>query len=131
MSLSGRRPIYSRGARVALLALVVALGSAPAAEARSAYCSPTGDWCTEVLKRDGRVYLRLATFSFRGTVRVCVTPPRGDRTCRRSRLRRNRENVHVSSVRWDRRFPTRGRGTYRVRWYYDGNRLGPALSFRR
>ena len=120
------RRLFSLPAVVCLLVLA----SAPAAQAASSYCSPSGDYCTQVKKKDGRVYLRLGTFSFRGWVRVCVRDPRGRRVCRASRLR-SRRGLYRSSILWNRRYPGGGRGVYRVRWYWEGNRLGPALTFRR
>ena len=120
-----RRPVLA-----VLSAAALALCAPLAAEARTSYCSPTGDYCTQVKKKDGRVYLRLATFSFRGWVRVCVRDPRDWRTCRVSRLRK-RGGLYRSSILWNRRYPNAGRGSYRVRWYWQGNRLGPALTFRR
>jgi hypothetical protein len=117
-------------ATLAVTALCLAV-FALAAEARSSYCSRTGDYCTQVKRKSGRVYLGLSTFSFRGRYRLCVTTPVRERTCRVARLRRGAHGIYSSTVRWSKRFPKAGRGSYRVRWYYGGSQLGPALSFRR
>ena len=113
---------------VALTAAVV--GPVSSATARSAYCSPTGDYCTSIVKRGGVVNLRIGTqAAYFRRYRLCVSPPTGRRTCRTFRLRRDRR-IYGSTVRWSRYFPNRGRGTYRVAWYAQ-TRLGPALDFRR
>ena len=118
--------------RLAPLAfLLLALAAPGAAQARSSYCSPTGDYCTSVTERGGDYLLRLATFSFRGPVRVCVEPPRGSGECRRFAIRKGKAGIYVSSVRWGEHFPDRGSGTYRVRWQKFGSTLGPALTFKR
>ena len=102
----------------------------PASRGGSAHCSPTGDYCTKVERRDGRVLLRIDTFSFRAYT-LCVTPPRGRGSCRNFTLRRDRHGVYRSAVRWSRYFPNRGAGAYAVRWKVEGTRIGPVLSFRR
>ena len=114
-----------------LLLATLALALPAAASARDSYCSPTGDYCTSVTPRGGGYLLRLATFSFRGPVRVCVEPPRGSGTCKRFQIVKGKAGIYVSSVRWGRHFPDRGSGTYRVRWQKFGSTLGPALSFKR
>jgi hypothetical protein len=117
--------------RVAILAVALLLLSAATAEARSSYCSPTGDYCTSVQKKRGDVLLRVATFSFRGSVRLCVRAPDGTATCKRFRLLRGRAGIYASTKGWKRHFPDKGHGVYRVRWQAGGANLGPRLSFRR
>ena len=117
--------------RIAILAIAVSLLPAATAEARSSYCSPTGDLCTSVQKKRGDVLLRVATFSFRGSVRLCVRGPDGAATCKRFRLLEGRSGIYASTKGWKRHFPDRGRGVYRVRWQVAGANLGPRLSFRR
>ncbi len=117
--------------RAAILVLALSFVPAVTAEARSSFCSETGDYCTSVQKKRGDVLLRVATFSFRGSVRVCVRAPDGTATCKRFRLLATRSGIHASSKGWKRHFPDRGRGLYRVRWQVAGANLGPRLSFRR
>lgn len=117
--------------RVAILALVLSIVPAATAQARSSFCSETGDYCTSVQKKRGDVLLRVATFSFRGSVRLCVRAPDGVATCKRFRLLEGRAGVYASTKGWKRHFPDRGRGVYRVRWQVAGVNLGPRLSFRR
>jgi hypothetical protein len=114
-----------------LTTLIGAAGPAPPAQARQAYCSPTGDYCTFAVLDEGRRTLGVRTFSFRGRVSICVDPPRGRVTCVRKPLRRDGLGVWEASAVWSRSFPNRGRGVYRVRIYspFD-TRLGPLLSFR-
>ena len=101
------------------------------AGAASSYCSPTGDYCTQIFKRDGHRHFALRTFSHRGQVKFCVAGPNGNKTCRNRRLRKSGNGIYVARIRWDTNFPKAGRGTYRVRVYWEGYRLGPALTFRR
>jgi hypothetical protein len=122
--------------RLALLSVVSAVllaGLPAAAQARSGYCSPTGDYCTQVKKRSGVWRITLQTFAFRGRVRTCVTTPAGERTCRRFRLRAipAAGGLYGFDARWSRHFPDRGAGTYRVRFTYGGSTLGPRLTFTR
>lgn len=131
-----RRRRASRRLRRALLAVGVLGGASFAgvvgdASASSSYCSPTGDYCHSAVKRDGVVRIMLHTFSFRGRVRVCVTDPDRERSCKRFRLRARRDGIFGFRVRWSRHFPNGGRGTYRVRFRYGGSQLGPADRFRR
>lgn len=112
-----------------LSAFILASLVAPvAADARSSYCSPSGDFCQGAFKEGGSVILDLRTFSFRGMIEVCVT--KRTRVCRDSRLRRSGP-LYVSRVSWNGRFPNQGRGTYLVRWYKGGTRIGTTISFRR
>jgi hypothetical protein len=106
------------------------LAFASPAMARSSYCSPSGDFCTEVVRQGDDAILRIGTFAHRGRYRLCVTAPDGSRVCKRFRLRNDGDGLYVSRVRWSRHYPDEGRGVYRVRWQQSGN-LGPRLSFRR
>lgn len=129
-----RHGLYAAPVRRALptAALAIALlASAAPAQAATSYCSPTGDYCTTVAKAKRAPVLRLVTFSYRGKVRVCVKPPRGRGTCKRFPLRKRENGIYVSSVRWGKQYPRRGRGLYRVRWQKNGNQLGRPLTFRR
>ena len=116
--------------RLALGAVLVAsLVLAPSASARSSYCSPTGDYCTSTARVGGAVLLRLSTFAFSGSIRICVTDPKAKRVCKRFQLAKRGAMWHVS-VRWHRHFPNGGKGLYRVRFLYGGAQLGPVLDFR-
>lgn len=123
----------ARSARLALAVVVAGtvLGLPSTAVAATSACAPeTGDWCTSVAQRDGRRVLALTTFSFRGSVRICVTGPRR-RTCRTPRLRGTEDGLFRAALNWRTRFPNQGRGRYRVTFTPDvtGRKLGPTLSF--
>lgn len=127
-----------RAACTALAAsvLIASGGAAPApAAAASSYCSPTGDYCYSAGVRKGAVRLVLGTFSFRGRVRVCVTPPDGDTPdCRAFRLGKTKNGIYEVDVKWSAHFPRRGPGTYRVTFApatTGGAKLGPGATFRR
>lgn len=113
------------------ISLLAALAAPAAAEARSDYCSASGDVCYAAAKRGSAVSLDLALAAkyFR-TFRVCVTPPRGRSSCERFGVRRS-GSIYGRSVSWNSNFPNRGSGTYRVNWHGPDGRLGPSVSFRR
>jgi hypothetical protein len=94
------------------LAVLAVVAPAPA-QAASGFCSPTGDYCYSVGPVKGVVRLKLATFSFQGSVRVCVTAPDASRSCKPFRLRESR-GVFSVDARWSAHFPRKGAGTYRV-----------------
>jgi hypothetical protein len=122
------------GATITRSALVLAIvglsGSASSAAAQTSYCSPSGDFCTGIVRPGDDAILRIATFAHRGRYRLCVTAPGGARTCKRFRLRRRSGDYYISRVRWRRHYPHEGPGIYRVRWQQFGGNLGPVLRFR-
>jgi hypothetical protein len=120
----------TRLAIVVAAAVAVTLMLGASAQAADRYCSPTGDFCTSATRLNGAVFLRVATFSFRGLVRICVTGPSGGRVCRRFRLRARPNGLYEARVRWYRHYPNRGPGTYRVRFFTGTTPLGPVLTFR-
>jgi hypothetical protein len=115
----------------AIVAAAALVPTAASAAPRTSYCSPSGDYCTSVKRQGDDFVLRIGTFAFSGRYRLCVTPPRGARTCKPFRLREQDAGINGSSVRWSRNFPAAGPGRYRVAWRKFGNRLGPRLGFRR
>lgn len=124
----------TRPARTAI-ALVLAVGGTalalPAgASAATSACAPeTGDWCTSVAKRKGERVLYLETFSFRGSVKICVTGPQ-QRTCRSAKLRETKAGLFRAAIN-AKRFTDQGKGRYRVTFTPDvsNEKLGPTLSF--
>jgi hypothetical protein len=116
--------------RILLLTAVVLAVVAEPASARSTYCSPSGDLCYAAQGPGATVKLRitLAAGYFR-TYRLCVTSPGAKRDCRRFRMRRTASGQYDSKISWARRFPNRGPGRYRARWYAFGNALGPPVQF--
>jgi hypothetical protein len=113
-----------------LVPLLLLTSGAPAAEGRTAYCSPTGDYCTAIRVQRDDAILKLGSFYPFGHYRLCVKPPHGARVCKRFKMRK-RGDLSYSNVRWSRHFPDRGFGLYRVRWRYQRRPLGPRLVFRR
>jgi hypothetical protein len=118
-----------RRAGLAVICLLAPLAAPPAADARSDYCSPTGDYCISVERHRSDFHLRLGTFSFTGRVTICVIPPRGGTTCRSFPLHRRSDGLRAVGVHWREHFPSRGPGTYQVRFRAAGGNLGPRLSF--
>ncbi len=114
-----------------LLALLVLLGAAAPAHARSSFCSESGDVCYGVVRGERPLTLSL-TLAARSVTssELCVSPPRGARQCERFRVRRGGQGVYGSQVRWRRQFRHHGSGTSRARWSGPDGALGPAVSFR-
>jgi hypothetical protein len=112
-------------AAVAVAALVV---TAPAG-AKESYCSPTGDYCTSAAKIKGVRYLKIATFSFTGRVKICVKDPTAARVCHSFKLLKAGP-LYQAKVLWKRNYQNAGAGTYTVTFFWTGTKLGPALSFR-
>ena len=118
---------------VSLTILVGAAGPARAAvKVVDSYCAPTGDFCTLIAKKaDGTLVFRLRTFpKLFKAVDVCVT--KQTRVCDATRLDKG-PHIWVFHIRWQGRYPREGAGRYKVRWLLSqsGDRLGPALYFRR
>jgi hypothetical protein len=63
--------------------------------------------------------------------RLCVRPPRGGETCRTFPARQMGKFSPRwgGNVSWERNYPKRGSGPYRVTWLHGGHRLGPPLTF--
>lgn len=119
-----------RLAAVLVTLLALAAGRAEAATVPvSTYCSPSGDLCFGIFRKNGAVHLDLTTVErYFGRYTLCVAPPAGARTCRSFPIRRARAGW-ASSVRWYRNFPRRGPGRYVVTWKLAAP-LGPSRSFR-
>ena len=129
-----RRAVCTVLAAASVLIASGGAATAPAAAA-SSYCSPTGDYCYSARVRKGAVRLVLGTFSFRGQVRVCVTPPDGGTPdCKAFRLAKSKNGIYEVDVKWSAHFPRHGPGTYRVSFApatTGGAKLGPGATFRR
>lgn len=118
-----------RSALAVALVAVAALALPAAAEARTSYCSPSGDTCLSVKRRGEVVLLRIGVVAgVASSYRLCVSAPDRSRRCRRFRLRQGRD-LATGEVRWSSRFPNTGPGIYRARWDLGGG-FFPALRFR-
>ena len=115
------------GVAAALATACLLVPATAAAGVLDNYCHPTGDYCTSVEKQRGVIKLRFATSSFTGKIEICSQPVGGNKECREFRLRK-KGDLYVRSVNWERHFGG-GAGLYKASWYFDGNGLGPALSF--
>lgn len=116
--------------------LVAAVAALPApAEARTKvldqYCSPTGDYCTNVQRADGTIVAEIRTFSFTGNYQLCVNPPKSGRDCSEFRLRRVPHGIYQGRVKLARHFNLRRNGRYSVSFRYGGYRLGESLHFKK
>jgi hypothetical protein len=110
---------------------VLAVLAAAALSLPAPYCSPSGDLCYAVVRRQGQIVLRIDTIErYFPRYTLCVTSPRGRRACGSFPIFRNR-SLWTSAVRWQRQFPDHGPGRYRVSWRLGSRPLGPALTFRR
>jgi hypothetical protein len=116
-----------------LIALLTIMSSPAGAKAKlvDSYCSPSGDYCTYVLREHGRVKLAIRTFSFAGPYSLCVKPPGQHRECNSYRLANLKFGTKASRIDFGRNYFHRSRGRYSVSWHSEGFRIGPALHFRR
>jgi hypothetical protein len=112
------------------LAIAAPVSAAPSGRIAS-HCSASGDVCYGIFDDRGviRFQLTLAAKYF-GRYRICVRPPRGPTTCRSFPVKRVGSQFG-GAVRWERNFPSRGAGRYRVTWKQGARALGPLLIFRR
>ena len=75
-------------AMATLLATLSVAGTASADVRVDGYCSPTGDFCQGIFRKaSGDLDLKVTTFSFRGSVGVCVRKRGRGRICQRRRLK--------------------------------------------
>ena len=118
------------GALFAFVAIATVPQSAYATVNADSYCSPTGDWCSAVmLSRRGKI-ISFGTFSFRGSVRVCVRKSGSRKTdCKYLSLRPDVGSLYTASGLYGRDWPLRGHGHFRVSFESDGYRLGRVLEF--
>ena len=119
----------------AMLAVVVCTTIAPAAHAAStvvdSYCSPSGDYCTLILKKaDGSIVFSIRAFAnYFGQATACVK--KETRACH-STAPRKHNGLYFWNIRRSGNYPNEGPGEYKVRWRdTGGNPIGPALYFRR
>lgn len=117
-------------ATVCLAAVACASATAAPSGRIASHCSASGDVCYGVFDDRGliRFQLTLAAKYFT-RYRICVKPPRtATTTCRSFPVKRTGSQFG-GVVRWERNFPSRGLGTYLVRWKQGAQALGPGLSF--
>ena len=118
-----------------LLAAGISLTALPAASAAStvvdSYCSPSGDYCTLILKKaDGAIVFSIRAFAnYFGKATACVK--KDTRACH-STAPRTDHGLYYWNIRRSGNYPNEGTGEYKVRWRDSGgNPIGPALYFRR
>ena len=121
---------------IPLVALIACLGVAPLASSANqrrvaSHCSSSGDVCYGIFDNTGaiRFQLTLAAKYF-ARYRICVRPLGQRRTCKSFPVKRVGSQFG-GAVRWERNFPVRGPGRYRVTWKQGAQALGPGLTFRR
>lgn len=134
------RSVASAAAAAVALAVLLALLTLATPSASSAgkakekavdtYCSPTGDYCTEVVRKKGSYFFKLVTFAHRGKARFCAQPKGRRKTCRRTKLRNDGDGVYLARINWNRKFPSKGSARRKVTVFAQGSRLGRALSFK-
>lgn len=109
---------------------------APAAQANkgdqvlASYCSPSGDYCTGIVKAKGEIYLTVRTFSFKDKYKVCVDPPGYRRECSYFfSLTAGKHGIYASRENLGKTFPLEYTGEYKVTFFYGDARLGKPLRF--
>lgn len=120
-----RRIAASLLAAMALFA--AAAPSSASAGVVDSYCSPTGDYCTGILREGGRIKLSISTFSFTGQYKLTVKLPGVCSQTKTFRLRSKPQGIYSSRIDFARNFSCDGPGRYAVSWRWRGTQLGPAL----
>jgi hypothetical protein len=118
-----------------VVATVVSLTAIPAASAASrvvdSYCSPSGDYCTLIVKKaDGSIVFSIRAFAnYFGRATACVK--KETRACHSTTPRKD-GGLYFWNIRREGNYPKEGPGEYKMRWSYaGGSPIGPALCFRR
>jgi hypothetical protein len=123
---------------VAIATAVIAPASTAAAPTGIAsYCSPSGDVCYGIFKRNGHVSLEITTAArYFGRYTLCVRrirPPGGGaeslQRCGSFPIFRQGHGTYGSRINYPKQYPITTSGTYRVVWKAP-TALGPALRFR-
>lgn len=94
------------------------------------YCSPTGDYCTEITRQGSKFFFKLVTFAHRGKAKFCVRPKGGRKTCNKAKLRDDGDDVFLARINWNRNYPSKGKARRKVTIFARDGRLGPALRFK-
>ena len=129
-----------RGTRRALVPAVLAVAllvpmAAPAGAATilDGYCSPSGDYCTSVVKKvSGAIVFKIRAFAnYFGQAEACVR--RTSRVCHTVHAREDNHGLFIWAIRWQDNYPNQGPGRYNVTWRdkSSGARIGPRLHFMR
>jgi hypothetical protein len=100
------------------------------AEVIDNYCSPSGDYCTRIVeKASGTFVFKIVAFAdYFGEVDACVT--KDTEACETVRPREGNNDLFTWKIAWQARFPDEGTGRYTLRWFDEGQRIGPPLHFR-
>ena len=118
---------YSGGRHLDTDSLRVLIGDKAKRSTLESYCSPSGDFCTAVTRRGGRIKFEISTFSFSGKYDICVKGPAG-KECKSSKLQ-SEGNLYSDRVDWLRKFASAGPGRQKVVWKLSGTTLGEPLHF--
>jgi hypothetical protein len=118
-------------AALSLVALVPLAPSASAATVLDTYCSPSGDYCTSIVKKDnGVISFRITAFAnYFGEATACVR--KETRVCNTTRPHRVEHGLFEWRIRWQGNYPNQGPGEYTVAWRDGGTRIGHLLHFQR
>lgn len=109
------------------MALFAAAPGSASAGVVDSYCSPSGDYCTGILRENGRIKLSISTFSFTGEYKLTVKLPGVCRQVKTLRLRPKPHGIYSSSIDFRRSFSCDEPGRYAVTWRWRGIQLGPVL----
>jgi len=114
------------------LTLLVPLAApAGATTLLDSYCSPSGDYCTFVVKKDGgAIVFKIRAFAnYFGKAEPCVT--KETRVCHSRRPHLEAHGIFVWSIRWQGNYPNQGEGEYTMAWRDEGALIGHRLHFMR
>jgi hypothetical protein len=114
-----------------VMALIAGPSTAQGARLIDSYCSPSGDYCQYVIRKQGKIKFEMRQFPLRGKYSLCVKPPRESFTCKTFRWRKSGP-IFKGTVTFSRHFPAAKPGRYKVQWRLPGgHRIGKTLSFRK
>jgi hypothetical protein len=115
---------------LAVAAAAVAVVPA-AAQAKSSYCSSSGDVCYGVVPGSSPVKLRIVLQAkYFERYKLCIKGPNGRKDCARFRIKRLQHGQYGSTVKvGGKKFPFEGKGTYHARYTVNGHLLGPAITY--
>lgn len=118
-------------ASLVLLVLVPVAPSASAATVVDSYCSPSGDYCTSVIKKqNGTIAFRIRAFAnYWGAATACVR--KQTRVCHTRQPVQDSHGIFIWRISWQDNYPDQGPGKYTVAWRADGGRIGHLLHFHR
>jgi hypothetical protein len=114
---------------LAIAASAVAILPA-AAQAKSSYCSSSGDVCYGVVKGSSPIKLQIVLQAkYFSHFRLCIKGPNGRTDCKRFKIKKLSHGQFGKTIRVGKLYPFEGKGTYHASFITGGQTLGPAITY--